>query len=253
MAVHLSKLALTVATVAISQLGFAIPLLAEEEMSAGERFRLCSAFPLNSRCEGYTAPVSLKQRSGNGGVCKVQVAETETGGRCKIVLTSEMITIFLEEGEKLSLLDNEKATREISVAIGDVSNLRYRETKKINVGETVGLTVLFGLPGLFFSRPDLFSEITVGLTDTNPMNPTALTLITDRELGGNLRSSLERSTGLFAEVLFDEDDEDDEPEEQQPTSISNPDPEPTDLDAFCQEFPLNSRCQTSGPESDIGR
>lgn len=250
MIVHVPKLALALATATISQLGFIVPVLAEEEMTATELYRLCTAFPLNSRCEGYTPPVALKQRPGNEGICKVQVGETETAGHCKILLTDELITIFVEEGDKLALLEDEKDTQEISVAVGDVSNLSYRETKKINVGATVGLTVLFGLPGLFLSRPDRFSEITVGLTNTNSSNPTALTLITDRELGMNLRTSLERSTGLLADVLLDEEDE---PEEPAPTVIENRDPEPTDLDTFCQEFPLNSRCQASEIESDGAR
>jgi hypothetical protein len=228
--VHLPKLSLAVTTIAISQLWFAIPMLAEEEMSAEQQFRLCSAFPLNSRCEGYTIPVALKQRPGHEGVCKMQAGETATAGHCKILLTDGLITVFVEEGDKLALLDDKQATREISVAVSDVSNLSYRETKKINVGETVGMTLLFGLPGLLFSRPDHFAEINLVLNNTTQSNLTALTLITDRNLGMNLRSSLERSTGLFAEVLFDEDD-----------------------DAFCQDFPLNSRCQTSEQETDIGR
>jgi hypothetical protein len=251
MIVHLPKLAFALATVTISQLGFIVPVLAEEEMTATELYRLCTAFPLNSRCEGYTPPVALKQRPGNEGICKVQAGETKNAGRCKILLTDELITIFVEEGDKLALLDDQRDTQEISVAVGDVSNLRYRETSKRDVEETIGLTLLVGLlPALLFSRPDHFSEITVGLTNTNPSNPTALTLITDRDLGMNLRTSLERSTGLFADVLLDEEDE---PEEASPTVIENRDPEPTDLDSFCQEFPLNSRCQASEPESDGAR
>ncbi|MBE9042345.1 hypothetical protein IQ235_16350, partial [Oscillatoriales cyanobacterium LEGE 11467] len=56
----------------------------EEELSPTERFNLCSAFPLNSRCEGYTAPVSLKQRPGKEMVCHFNSGTTEKTGKCKV-------------------------------------------------------------------------------------------------------------------------------------------------------------------------
>ncbi len=236
MTVHLPKRALAAATVAISQLWFAVPALSQEEMSAEERFNLCSAFPLNSRCEGYTAPVALKQRSGNEGVCKMQVGATETAGRCKILLTNELITVFVEEGDKLSLLDDERDTREISVGVGDVANLSYRETKKIDIVEFLFIT------WLEVFRPDKFSEITINFAETAQSDVSSVTFITDREMGINIKSYLERSTGLFANILLDEEDE---AEIQEPALVENPDPEPENLEAFCQDFPLNSRCQAS--------
>lgn len=237
MTVHLPKLALAVATLAISSCWYVSPTRAEEEdLSAAERFRLCTAFPLNSRCEGYTPPVALKQRPGNEAICQVRAGETETAGNCKIVLTDDRITVYVEYGEKLELLDDKPDTREISMAVGDVSNLRYRETSKIDIAEVLLITWL----AIF--KPDKFSEIEIVVAETAQSEISSLTLVTDRELGMNLRTNLERLTGRFAEIPVDEDDQ---PQDPSPTDGERQDPD-TDLNEFCQEFPLNSRCQDGG-------
>jgi hypothetical protein len=234
MTLHLPKQVLAVATVAISQLGFALPTLAEEEeMNPRERYELCSVFPLNSRCEGYTAPLSLKQRPGNAAACKLQTGEIELKGSCKIVPAEGLVTVYVEEGEKLEILDDRKATREITVPATSVSNLRYRETSKIDIAEVLFITWL----SVF--KPDKFSEIEIVFTDATQTTPSTLTLVTDRDLGLNLKTQLERSTGRFAEIAPEE-----EPEEQpaQPTAVDDRSPEPTDLESFCTSFPQNSRC-----------
>ncbi|MGB3238841.1 MAG: hypothetical protein WBB29_11125 [Geitlerinemataceae cyanobacterium] len=237
MIVHLQKLALAVATIAIAPFWYAVPTLAEqEEMTALERFRLCTAFPLNSRCEGYTPPVALKQRPGNEAICQVLVGSIETAGNCKIVLTDETITIFVEEGEKLALLDDKRNTREIGIAVSDVSNLRYRETSKIDIAEVLFVTWF----ALF--RPDKFSEIEIAFTDNTHSGYSSVTVITDRELGMNLRTHVERSTGLFADIYSDEDDK---PKEPEPTVVEHHNSDSTDVDKFCEDFPLNSRCEVS--------
>ena len=233
--------------VLLPSLLFPTSVIAEEELSARERFNLCSAFPLNSRCEGYTAPVALKQRPGKEMVCHFNSGTTERTGKCKLDIDEGRMTVYQEYGEKMDLLDDRRDTKTIEVLVPDVSSLQYRETTESDLGETIGLTLLFGLPGFLLSSPDKFAEISVEYIPEG-QNSSVVMLIVERDDGPNLKNALEQLTGLEAKIILESEDsegeeyENEEAEEPAPEAIVNPTPEPTDLESFCESFPENSRC-----------
>ncbi|NJK28623.1 MAG: hypothetical protein HC925_09770, partial [Coleofasciculaceae cyanobacterium SM2_3_26] len=145
-------------------------------------------------------------------------------GECKIVLTEEGITAFIEEGDRLEVLDDERPTREVNVPFDRVVSLSYRETKKLSAGRLIGNTLVFGIIGAaLLTRPRKLSQIDIGfatapaiaLVDNTPTptEPTAtspqpagqLTLVADREIGGIMRLRLEQLTGMVAEVPPEEE------------------------------------------------
>ncbi|MEQ8973995.1 MAG: hypothetical protein RIE73_26835 [Coleofasciculus sp. C1-SOL-03] len=206
-------------------------------------YTLCTKFPLNSRCEGYEPPVSLKQRSGHEGICALISGETDLSGKCKISLTEGVITAYIEQGDRLAVLDDERPTQEITVAASDVATLTYQEGKKANVGRIIGNTLLFGVLGAIFTKPDQIAQIEVGFTgESDPATTQVLTLVTERELGLTLRTNLERLTGIFAEIPAEA-----EPEAQEAT-VDDSETYSTDLDEFCESYPHNSRCQNPTDE-----
>ena len=207
-------------------------------------YTLCTKFPLNSRCEGYEPPVSLKQRSGHEGICALTSSETDLSGKCKISLTEGIITAYIEQGDRLAVLDDQRPTQEITVAASNVATLTYQEGKKANVGRIIGNTLLFGVLGAIFTKPDKISQIDVGFTPASDSGMTqVLTLVTERELGLTLKSNLEQLTGIFAETPPEA-----EPEPEAATA-DNPENNSTDLDKFCESYPHNSRCQNPSDES----
>lgn len=236
-----------VATVPLSTilLGSYTPAQASEEV---DRYTLCSRFPLNSRCEGYEAPVSLKQRSGDEGFCSLISGEIDLSGKCKVVITDDKITAYLEEGKGLEVLDGKKPTQTINIVLSDIVNMNYQNYKKTNVGRLVGNTLLFGLLGAVFTNPDKLSQIEIGfnekLVSKEPGSKT-FSVVADRDIGVELRAKLERLTGIFAEVP---------PEEAEEEALSEPVIEETqnreidDLDEFCKSYPYNSRCKNLSVE-----
>ena len=236
-----------------------------------ELYSLCSKFPLNSRCEGYEIPVSLKQRSGHKGACNLvntqlppeateiviqesMTPETEEvfeqvelSGKCKIVLSQNMLTVYVEYGDSLDHLEEEKATKQVNVPLESVTKLGYREDDKIDTDTVILNTLAFGIVGALLTRPDELAQIEISFKEeSESTNLKLLKLITERDLGVSLRSQLERSTGMFAEIPIEEtpESEDGTMETSESDNSQN-----SELERFCKSFPYNSRCQIPEQES----
>lgn len=236
-----------VATVPLSTilLGSYTPAEASEEV---DRYTLCSKFPLNSRCEGYEAPVSLKQRSGDEGLCSLIYSEIDLSGKCKVVITDDKITAYLEEGKGLEILNGKKPTQTIDIVLSDIVSMTYQNSKKTNVGRLVGNTLLFGLLGAVFTNPDKLSQIEIdfnGQLDSESTNSQTFTVVADRDIGVELRAKLERLTGIFAEIPPEEAEEE---AQSEPVIEETRDREINDLDEFCKSYPYNSRCKNLSVE-----
>jgi hypothetical protein len=194
---------------------FAVPntVLAEDrQMSINELYNLCSQFPLNSRCEGYTAPIPLSLRSGNKGVCAMVSSEEERwGGECKVQVTNETLTAYIEEGDRMELLDNEKATREIIIPLDRITHLTYQEGGA-GLGKKIGLTLLLGWPGFLLADSEKNSTIEVSfMPQSDSDSPTQETPNTqmfawemNRSQGTYMRSKLEEVTGLSVEFISED-------------------------------------------------
>jgi hypothetical protein len=191
---------------------FFVPMLALEmaapmlvsAMDNEDLYRLCSAFPFNSQCKGYEAPVPLSQRSGKDAGCIIKGPESEIKGACKISVENNEITLYHETGAELSILNNQKSTVFVKIPTQSVSCLQYRETRKLNSGNAVFNTLAFGLLGLALTKKRTYAEIAVNYNDpaitANGASSGDVTLIFDQKNGLAMRSQLEQATGKTAET-----------------------------------------------------
>lgn len=212
-------LAVVAAQVAMVTHGLsATPALANEQQ---ELFELCSSFPANSRCEGYEFPISLDDRQGDEVNCLASGDEEAT--RCKILIGEEMLTVYREFGESISIIDNARDTTETVIPLNTIQSFEYAEDSRVNVGAVVAL----GLPGLFVRKKtatidirhfpvtveteettsetattDPTAELTEESTEVTPaaQQPQQLVLIMQRGQGREMRDRLEEITGLSAEI-----------------------------------------------------
>ncbi len=198
-------------------LELAAPMLLRA-MDSEDLYQLCAAFPLNSQCKGYEAPVPLSQRSGKAAGCIVKGPEKETKGACKVSLENGEITLYQEIGTDLSILNNQKSTSVVQIPTQSVSRIQYRETKKLNAGNAVFNTLAFGLIGLALTKKRTYAEIAVSYSDpsitANGAAAGDVTLILDQKSGLAMRNQLEQATGKTAELP------------QQPPTKTPPSPTP---------------------------
>lgn len=169
-----------------------------EEETGEERYSLCSKFPNNSKCEGFTAPVSLKTRSGEKGQCIT--SNLEESEKCKIDITEESITLYMETGDKLTVLEEAKDTSEIIIPLDLVKSFTYSEENKINVGAVLASGV-WGLlskkkTSTFNVRLDKEKEA----TEENIL-PKQVVFAVKRGVGKETRKFLEEQLDQPAELL----------------------------------------------------
>lgn len=178
-------------------LSLSVPATAENEVYL---HTLCSNFPLNSRCQGYQIPVALEERSGDLGECSLKTGETTKEGDCKVLLTYQKITIYMEEGEELEILQGNKTTREYNIFLKDITALFYKKESKTPTSRRVRNFLLFGVIGAALTRPDKLAQIDIRFTDSsqNQPIPNTFTLLLKRDTGTTLKDKLLQLTGLTA-------------------------------------------------------
>lgn len=185
---------------------------------------ICSKSPMNSRCAGYSSEVALEKRPGEPGACVLTINAVNTETVCKLSITGQTIAAYYEFGEKISSLDNEKATQEIQISPSNIKAIRYRETTKDNSTARVVNAVVFGLPGLFGTRDKKVSEIEIEyITNSETVSPATpqkaesetsvpssesseekrniVRIVVKRKTGEKLLTQLQELTGLKAEFL----------------------------------------------------
>lgn len=184
---------------------------------------LCSKSPMNSRCTDYSTEVALEKRPGEAGGCIVTINGVDTDTVCKLSIVGQTIVAYYEFGDKVSTLDNEKATKEIQISPSNIKAIRYRETTKDNSTARAVNTFVFGLPGLLMTRDKKVSEIEIEYnsdsetaSQTTPQKTEPETLpassseqkknririVVKRKTGENLLSQIQELTGLKAEALL---------------------------------------------------
>ena len=176
---------------------FALSTSIVNAQDGNELYNLCSRFPLNSKCKGYEAPISLKDRLGIEAKCLI--SSQEEVEECKINLTEESVTFYLETGDDLNILDGQKDTQEIEIPLAAIKSFTYSERKKTDVGAVLA----FGVFGLLSKKKTSTFNLRLEPSQENQENvlPKQAVFVTKRNLGREIRQSLEEKTNLDAEFL----------------------------------------------------
>lgn len=182
-------------------LSLAVPTSLAQASEADELFSLCSKFPHNSKCKDYTAPISLQKRSGEKALCLLNnQEETE---KCKVLLTEDLLTFYVEEGKTLTVLEGAKNTQEVSFAVSEIKSFSYSEKKKTDTGAVLA----FGLLGLLAPKKTSTFNLYFQQTETTAEVTTATKLpkraifVIKRKIGREMRQELEQKTNLVADIL----------------------------------------------------
>ncbi|MEL7077272.1 MAG: pentapeptide repeat-containing protein [Cyanobacteria bacterium J06582_2] len=107
-----------------------------------ELYKFCARFPSNTKCEGIETPVSLESRDGEEFSCTFEFdpGELDQADECKVSFREDGITVYQELGEKLELLDDERATKEIDVPRDRIFVTNYQVWNEIHRWELGFLT-----------------------------------------------------------------------------------------------------------------
>jgi hypothetical protein len=165
-------------------------------------YTLCSNFPHNSRCKGYTAPTPLSKRPGISGVCILKTPQGQNKGDCKVTLGEKRITLYQEIGNPMTILENQRDTQAVTISTEQIGEMSFRSFVDHNWGGKLLGTLLFGASAGAVLAPDrqmaeiAFSYADPNLTKTvsNAMESEAK-IVMRQSLGYELRSQLEQMTG----------------------------------------------------------
>ncbi|MEL6927929.1 MAG: pentapeptide repeat-containing protein [Cyanobacteria bacterium J06600_6] len=111
--------------------------LAQEDVEK-ELLDFCKRSPLNSKCEGVEAPVSLKERDGIEVECELRFGGNDKLEGCKYYVEEDTLTVYVEVGEKVEVLDDLQPTQEIKITPENLlffpTVVNYRTTNKFGGG-----------------------------------------------------------------------------------------------------------------------
>lgn len=169
-------------------------------------FSLCSKFPYNSKCKGYEAPIPLENRSGEKAQCLT--SSQEKTEKCKVNITEESMTFYLETGDGLSTLEGAKDTTELIIPLTAVKSFSYSEKNKTNIGAVLA----FGVWGLLSKKKTStfnFRLETQEMQETQETQetpeetviPQQAVFAVKRDVGRKTRRFLEETIGQPAELL----------------------------------------------------
>jgi uncharacterized protein YjbI with pentapeptide repeats len=86
-----------------------------QEADLRELYNLCSRFPYNAQCEGLDIPVPLDERTGIETYCWLDPGSWEAFNKCKFTMTGDRLTVYVEEGEPVQLLNDRRGTQELII------------------------------------------------------------------------------------------------------------------------------------------
>ncbi len=214
------SLALTVALGSVVSMAQPSLALSEEEL-----YTLCSQYPYNAQCEGYDIPIPLSRRDGEEGLCAVNMQNVALTDKCKVLVGDESLTVYLEQGEAIAPLNDERRTEEFTLGLNSVAALTYREDESVNRNRLTTNTLLFGWLGAMLTKPDKISQVEIqfagvaadttleevpaaitadGETDaveaiapvSNPTSFSSLVFETGREQGRSMSDRIEQLTSV---------------------------------------------------------
>lgn len=140
---------------------FSQPSLSVEATSEEELYALCSKYPYNSQCEGYSLPIPLSSRSGKEGVCALSTGGMSVSDRCKVSIDGNIVSAYVEQGDEINALGGERRTAEFSIPTTAINQLFYAEGESINTGRVIANTLLWGVLGAALTKPDKVSQVQI--------------------------------------------------------------------------------------------
>ncbi len=167
-------------------------------LSEEESYALCSKYPHNSQCEGYDIPVPLSRRGGDEGVCALNAEAIALTDQCKVSVEGDAISVYVEQGEQIAAIGDERRTTEFVLSMSDISTLSYSESESVNTEKLITNTLLLGVWGVLATRPDKVSQIEIQFAPDAADLETSGNLVfeTGRSNGRDMRDRLQESTGL---------------------------------------------------------
>ncbi|MBD2459441.1 pentapeptide repeat-containing protein [Oscillatoria sp. FACHB-1407] len=130
----------------------ASPVYAQEVNQ--ELYELCSRFPFNSRCEGVSVPIPLERRSGTRIICSLELNSPAESEQCRLAIADNNLTLYIEVGDRISLLDNQRATEEITIPLSNIFALDLRIWDR----RADANSLLFG-GSLYVQQPQDYSDV----------------------------------------------------------------------------------------------
>jgi uncharacterized protein YjbI with pentapeptide repeats len=98
-------------------------------------YQLCSRSPSNSRCAGQNIPIPLLARTGELTSCVLRIGREVEQSPCKLNQTNTGLTLYLEVGKPVELLENQRGTKELTIASDRIFALNYQNWGKTNRAE----------------------------------------------------------------------------------------------------------------------
>lgn len=161
-----------------------------------ELFEFCSKSPQNSKCEGFTPPVSLEDRPGEDAQCFIN--DQEEGDSCKILLEEETLTFYIETGEDLEVLDDDKDTKEVAIPLTAIESFSYAEDSKVTTGRALTL----GIFSLLNKKETSAFEFMLEPSEDETI-PNQAFFVIERDEGEEFLQEIEAKTQLSAEIIED--------------------------------------------------
>ena len=162
--IGLGNLGLGIAIATGSLVCFAQPGLA---LSEEELYALCSKYPHNTQCEGYDIPIPLSRRDGETGLCDLTMAGESVTDVCKVALGDLGLTAYVEVGDRIGLMDDQRRTQVYEIANDSIVSLAYSEDESVNSERLARNIFLFGLLGAAFTEPDRVSQVEIGFVEVD--------------------------------------------------------------------------------------
>ena len=97
-----------------------------ETLSQERLYQLCFKYPFNSQCEGYEIPIPLENRPGSKISCSLEIHNPAQTDQCKLVITPNQLTLYVEEGKPLSFLDDQRGSQEIPIPLQNIFAFNLR-------------------------------------------------------------------------------------------------------------------------------
>ncbi len=93
-------------------------------------YQLCSRSPFNSRCAGLNIPVVLDVRLGEQSSCVLRLGNRLEQGDCKLNPTDTGLTLYMETGEPVELLERKRGTIEVKIPNNRIFSLNSQNWVK---------------------------------------------------------------------------------------------------------------------------
>ena len=111
-----------------------------QEADQRQLYQLCSRSPFNSRCAGQNIPIPLSARLGESASCILITGNVREANSCKIAQAETGLKLYIETGDPVKLLDDQRGTNEVTIESDRIFALNYQVWGKTHRAELGLLT-----------------------------------------------------------------------------------------------------------------